>query len=309
MKPDATPKPAAACLMRWLAPLLTALLSACGLILGETPAEAAETQPRAAARTEQWVLVASRPLQGSATPTPNWAVGSRWTLRPATLTGPAPLRCEKARQQLLVTPPQGLFQGAWQAETEPSAAARATALGLPAQGAATLRLDCANASFDFHRDARGQLLTALDGQVLVLRVEPGADDAQAAVRQLLLQHLASPQGFGPDSPAQLQAWLDPALREAFKRWLARPERPDEVPALDGDPFSDTQEPPRALSLGPISQRGDSAEQVVHAELEGGRRHRLVYQLRRDAQTRQWQLQDIAYSHGPTLLQLLRSDSR
>lgn len=293
-------------LMIWLGPMLTALLSACSMTLLATDAEAGVMQPAPAG--ELWTLAETRPLhgEGAGTAAPRWPVGTNWMLLSTAWIGPPPLLCQQARQSLLLTPPPGLFQGAWPAET---ATARAAALGLPGRAVATLRLDCANASFDFHRNAAGQLLTALDGQVLMLRVDSTAGDAQTSVRQLLLQHLAGPEVFGPPSIAALQRWLAPSLQQAFARWFATPESPDQVPALNGDPFTNTQEPPRALSLGPLTERGDSAEQLVFAELEGGRRHRLVYRLQRDVQSRRWLLSDIAYGQGPTLRQLLREDSR
>lgn len=296
-------------LMIWLGPVLTALLSACSMVLLATDVKAgAMPQPAAG---ELWTLTETQPLHGAGagTAAPPWPVGTRWMLLPAALIGPAPLLCLQARQSLLLTPPPGLFQGAWQIERPETAAARAAALGLQGRTVATLRLDCANASFDFHRNATGQLLTAFDGQVLVLRADATAGDAPTTVRQLLLQHLAGPEVFGPPSIAALRRWLAPSLQQAFARWLASPERPDQVLALNGDPFTNTQEPPRALSLGPLTERGDSAEQLVFAELEGARRHRLVYRLQRDAQSRGWLLDDIGYDRGPTLRQLLREDSR
>ncbi|MBT9458448.1 MAG: hypothetical protein IV097_17645 [Burkholderiaceae bacterium] len=297
MKSD-TIQPAAASSMQWLSPWLPALLIACAMSCVAAPAQAGEL----------WTLAETRPLHGPGTAAAPWPVGTPWMLLPASLVGPPPLLCQQARQRLLLMPTAGLFQGAWQIERAEAAAARAAALGLQDRTVATLRLDCANASFDFHRNAAGQLLTAFDGQVLVLRVDATAGDAQTTVRQLLLQHLDGPEVFGPPSIAALRRWLAPPLQQAFTRWLASPERPDQVPALNGDPFTDTQEPPHALSLGPLAERGDGAEQVVFAELEGGRRHRLVYRLQRDAQSRRWLLADIAYSHGPTLRQLLREDS-
>ena len=47
---------------------------------------------------------------------------------------------------------------------------------------------------------------------------------------------------------RLRPWLAPSLSEAFRRWFGRPARPDEAPQLNGDPFTDTQEPPLALAL-------------------------------------------------------------
>ena len=286
-----------------------ALLAMAALTLSPQRASAADEQARPAAASELWTLAAVRPLhgKGSGTATPPWPLGTRWTLRSQALLGPAPLSCPHAQQRLLLTPAQGLFQGAWQDQTPEAAAAHAAALGLPGAAAVTLRLDCANASFDFHRGRNGQLFTALDGQVLVLQPQPARGDAQAPVRQLLLQHLAEESAFDAERLARLRAWLAPSLRRAFAAWFARPANPDEAPYLDGDPFTDTQEPPAALSLGELRQSGAQAWQTVVVEFDGGIRRNMVYRLQRQPQG-EWRISDIEYGHDTTLLQLLRKDT-
>jgi hypothetical protein len=288
--------------MLWLGHVLTALLSACSMVLLATDVEAGVMpQPPAG---ELWTLAGTRPLHDTGAAPAPWPMGTRWTLLPAALIGPPPLLCQQARQSLLLTPPPGLFQGAWPAET---AATRAAALGLLGRAVATLRLDCANASFDFHRGRSGQLFTALDGQVLVLQSQPTRGDAQAPVRQLLLQHLAEESAFDAARLARLRAWLAPTLRQAFEAWFARPANPDEAPYLDGDPFTDSQEPPAALSLGELRQSGAQAWQTVFVEFDGGIRRSMVYRLQRQPQG-DWRISDIDYGHDTTLLQLLRKDT-
>lgn len=253
-------------------------------------------------------LVGSRPLAaGASAAPPPWPAGTRWRLDASGLHGPEPLACPRARQQILLLPTLGLFQGAWQADGVAQARQQAAALGISGPDTTTLRLDCANGSFDLHRASADRLLTALDGRVLVLRHRAAAGDAQAPVRELLLQHL-SEQGspFDAARVSRLQAWLAPSLSQAFKRWFARPPRPDEAPYLDGDPFTDTQEPPPSLALGELERRGEEATQVVLVDVGGGRQHRLAYRLqRRDGVG--WRIVDIDYGEGVTLLQLMHKD--
>lgn len=253
-------------------------------------------------------LVDSRPLAaGASAAPPPWPAGTRWRLDAGGLHGPQPLACRHARQQILLLPAQGLFQGAWQADGAARARQQAAALGISGPDTTTLRLDCANGSFDLHRAAPERLLTALDGRVLVLRHRAAAGDAQAPVRELLLQRL-SEQGSAFDAArvSRLQAWLAPSLRQAFRRWFARPPRPDEAPYLDGDPFTDTQEPPLSLALGELARRGEQATQVVLVDVGGGRQHRLAYRLQhRDGAG--WRIVDIDYGEGVTLRQLMHKD--
>lgn len=285
-------------LLRWLAPLLAALLSAGTLALSPLPAHAAGTL----------TLLQSRPLDAGASPGPlPWPPGTRWQFDAAGLRGPMPLQCQRARQQLLRLPPQGLFQGAWQNDADAQASAKAQALGLSGTQTTTLRLDCANASFDLHRATPDRLLTAIDGQVLVLQHRPDRANAGTPVRELLLQHLAEQGAFDTERLARLRAWLAPSLQRAFEAWFARPANPAEAPYLDGDPFTDSQEPPAALTLGELRHSGAQAWQTVFVEFEGGIRRPIVYRLQRQPQG-DWRISDIEYGHDTTLLQLLRKDT-
>jgi hypothetical protein len=252
-------------------------------------------------------LMASQPLEaGTGVAAPPWPAGTQWRLDARGLRGPQPLDCLPARQTILLVPAQGLFQGAWQADDAIRAQQKAAALGLAGPQTATLRLDCVNGSFDLHRAAPEGLLTALDGRVLVLRSRPDAADAQAPVRELLLQHLPAHGAFDQEQVVRLRAWLAPSLQGAFTRWFAQPVRQDEAPHLNGDPFTNTQEPPLSLELGLLERRGARATQVVHVDIGGGRRHRLVYRLQRHDKDG-WRITDIDYGDGVTLRQLIRQD--
>lgn len=287
----ATPAPARAALAQGLGALALALVAVPG------------------AWAASLALLDSQPLVPGSTGTPPpRPAGTRWTLDARGLRGPQPLACPKARQQILLSPAQGLFQGAWAAAGGETARQRAAGLGLRAAESVTLRLDCANASFDLHRAAPDRLLTVLDGRVLKLGKRPDAgDEAQAAVRELLLQHLSEiGRPFDAARVARLQAWLAPSLAEAFGQWFARPPNPDEAPQLDGDPFTDTQEPPLSLTLVALRQRGAQAAQGVEVDAGANRPHQLTYHLQRIG-TADWHITDIEYGEGVTLRQLIHKE--
>ncbi len=93
--------------------------------------------------------------------------------RPDGLSGPGPLSCPDARQEETAIPPAGLFQGVL-----PAARAETLArdLGLPSQGPVpTIRLTCANASFDFHRSGPDRILFAIDQVIYTARPAAFAD--------------------------------------------------------------------------------------------------------------------------------------
>lgn len=264
--------------------------------------------PVASAAGATLTLAETRPLSAgeAAAPAP-WPTGTRWKLDARGLSGPEPLQCQPARQHLLRVPAQGLFQGAWQPGDPASGPTLPAALGLTGTETATLRLDCVNASFDFHRGAPNRWLTALDGRVLVLRRRLTDGDAQTPVRELLLQHLSElGTPFDAVRVSRLRAWLTPALSAAFRRWLARPAQPERAPQLDGDPFTGTQEPPCVLTLGLLEQAGPRAAQVVEVDTGAGSPLRLTFRLQR-GRAGKWRIADIDYGEGGTLLELMRMD--
>lgn len=93
-------------------------------------------------------------------------VGARVELARSQVRAPAPLACSGARYQVLALPADGLFHGALAGRAD--AAALAAAAGLAALPADTVRVDCDNASFDFHRAGAG-LVLLLDGAVVRLQ--------------------------------------------------------------------------------------------------------------------------------------------
>ena len=74
-------------------------------------------------------------------------------------------------------------------------------------------------------------------------------------------------GFSEASVRERSAWLAPELVDLCHAYFQKPVHPDEVPDVDGDPFTDSQEYPKSFSVGrpSVSDRSGSA-----APTRGGR---------------------------------------
>jgi hypothetical protein len=220
----------------------------------------------------------------------------------ARLSAPAPLACDGARYEWIFVPPEGLFEGNLPAP----AAAAAGRLGLGSGRIATLRVGCANAGFDFHRTSGGRLLLGLDNVVWTLRPAGTAAAPAEVVQELLIVHFTHDMGFTRESVARKRRFLSTALQARITRYLAAPQPPDEAPAINGDPFTDTQEYPDRFTLGPA--RADARRTVVPVHFGDGRATRRVdFALVRDGA--RWVLDDLVDERGESLRALLESGAR
>lgn len=279
--------------------LLAALLA---LALGPTLAAEADLSWRLTHdRPAPWAA-ASAPAQA-----PAWA-GASLRLQGGRLHGPAPLRCDQARVQSLQLPAAGLFEGALAARPDAEAAARA--LGLSALPAPALRITCANAGFDLVRADDSTWLLALDQRLWVLSTSPGAIAPAASpagvVQRLLERHVHDSPGFTATTMDDLRPFTSADLQAAARRWLAHAGPADEVPAINGDPFTDSQEPVLHFVVGRASQRGDRADVPVRL-VDEGRQWTLRYRLRRGAEG--WRVDDVMLRGGTPLRRLLQTPSR
>jgi len=127
--------------------------------------------------------------------------------------------------------------------------------------------------------------------------------AQTQAQACMQAHFAGDMGFTPATVARKAACLSPGLQQDIAAYFARPAAPDEVPAIDGDPFTNSQEYPRRFRVGPARLRGERAE--VPVTLSGhGRHERLTLLLRRDP-AGAWRIDDLRYADGSALRALLR----
>ncbi len=87
-------------------------------------------------------------------------------------------------------------------------------------------------------------------------------------------------------------------------YFARPAKPDEVPSINGDPFTDSQEYPTGFSLGvPMIER-DQATVAVELAMEPKKR---LVSVRLHHKRDRWLVTDLIYEDGGTLRQLLQAD--
>jgi len=214
------------------------------------------------------------------------------------VVAPHPIACDGARYEWLFGGAEGLFEGNLPAP----AAQAASRLGLEGASIATMRVSCSNAGFDFHRTSGGDLLLGLDNVVWTLRpVQPAATPAEI-VQELLVTHFTHDMGFTRESVARKRGFLSAALQAAISRYFAAPTSPDVVPAIDGDPFTDSQEYPDRFTLG--AARSTPAGTVVPVHVaDASSKRRVDYRLVR-AGTR-WVVDDVVDERGLSLRTLLR----
>jgi len=118
-----------------------------------------------------WVIVQAAPppwrMEAQVDARIRAMIGEAVVFERTRVRGPELFACRQARYAEIGVEPAGLFQGAL--ADDPEAAARAGTLGFEAMPVPTLRVDCDNASFDFHRNG-DRLLTMIDG--IIVRLVP-----------------------------------------------------------------------------------------------------------------------------------------
>lgn len=218
------------------------------------------------------------------------------------VNGPSVLACGNAHYSLVAQPAEGLFQGGLPAPAK-GAASRLGITKFPVPG---VRLDCDRGSFDFHRVDTQSMLLAVDNVIWTLTQSAGAvaqPTTPSGVMQLFLEkHFAGDMGFDRKTVATKQQWLTDTLRTAITRYFAKPSKPDEVPNIDGDPFTDSQEYPTRFAVADAQLRAAVANVSVRFS-DGYRDRNLVYVLHQ--QRGVWLISDIRYDHGATFTSLLK----
>jgi len=141
-------------------------------------------------------------------------------------------------------------------------------------------------------DARAQAAAA----AVALPAPPAA-----TVQALLQRHFSEDMGFTPASVARKAQWLTPALQQRLAAGFAKPVPDDEVPDIDGDPFTNSQDSPRGFHVERARVQADHADVPVRFSGNGSRQR--VHFLLRLAQGA-WRIDDMAYEDGSTLRGLL-----
>ncbi len=107
--------------------------------------------------------------------------------------------------------------------------------------------------------------------------------------------------FTKASLARKSKWLSPDFLARLKAEQARPGNPDEVPNIDGDPFTDSQEYPTRFVVGKATTEGQRARVPVRFSGKGAQRT-LVALLRNSPDG--WRVDDLVYEDGKTTLRSL-----
>ncbi len=233
-------------------------------------------------------------------------IGERVRFDAHSVSGPGGLTCGNAVYTATRSAPDALFQGSL-----PAPAGRvAEALGIVAFPVPGTSLSCDSGLFEFHRVDPNTMLFALNDIVWTLDRSPGSfapDSSPAGVVQLLLErHFAGTMAFDSSTVLAKRDLLSTGLRARIAGYLATPSSPDEVPAIDGDPFTDNQEYPTRFGVGAASVKGNAATVAVRFS-DGFRARTVFYLLRRQGGA--WRVDNLRYYQGETLNGWLREGSR
>jgi len=223
--------------------------------------------------------------------------GGEVRFQAARLAAPHPLACDGAKYEWIFGGPEGLFEG----NLPTPAAQAAKGLGLGDGPIATLRVGCTNAGFDFHRTSSGEMLLGLDNVVWTLRpVQPAASPAEI-VQELLIVHFTHDMAFTRESVARKRGFLSAALQARITHYLGAPQSADNVPAIDGDPFTDSQEYPDRFTLG-VTRTGAKRTVVPVHFADASSKRRVDYVLVREGA--RWVVDDLVDERGQSLRKLL-----
>lgn len=229
-------------------------------------------------------------------------LGAHVRFDPHAVRGPGVLACGGARYEIAHPPAEGLFQGGLPAPAVQSA----QRLGISAARVETLRLSCDSGVFDVHRVDADTALLGVDNVVWTLSHTAGtqaaADAPEAVVQTLLEHHFAGDMGFVPERVADKRRWLDRDLWAALQDWFARPRAADEVPSINGDPFTDSQEYPTRFAVD-AARPDDATAEVPVRFADAYRARTVVYHLQREDD--QWRVADLLFEDGGRLSDALR----
>ena len=264
----------------------------------------AQAQP-----VETWRFTHAMTMTGPWPPAtdPTGLQGRNLQFKPGQLLGADPFACEPAQLEILdKVPAEGLFEGSLAAPADKTA----RNLGLKVSPYTLRRVTCPNAGFDFVQADAETLLVVLDQRIWTLSNAPGthasANSPEFVVQALLEAHFGGDRGFLPDLLAPKKRWLSTAMNAAIKTYFARPRPQDEVPPINGDAFTDSQEGPTRFAVGAAQVKKDRAELWVRFA-DGWTEKRLKYVLVREKAG--WRVDDIGSEKQDerSLRQILEND--
>jgi hypothetical protein len=219
------------------------------------------------------------------------------------VAGVDPLNCAGARYDATRMPAEGLFMGGLLAPAKSAA----LALGFKALPVLGTSFSCDKGLFEFHYADANAVLVAVDNVIWTLDRSPGAladtGTPAAVVQQLLERHFAGDMGFDAKSVATKRQFLSDALLARIAQYFKKPSNPNEVPSIDGDPFTDSQEYPTRFSVGtPVAEGALMLVPVRYSDAYSTKQVRFVL-VRQGAA---WRVNDVRAGKGePTFWELLK----
>jgi hypothetical protein len=143
---------------------------------------------------------------------------------------------------------------------------------------------------------RSTAVAAVDAQTTV-------SEQTTVVQSFYAEHFKHDMAFSTASVARKSTWLSRDLAQRLRAYLARAKSPHVVPAINGDPFTNTQEYPSAFVVGASSATARGATVPVVMAV-GSAKHTVTVVLVRSAKG--WLMDDFHYADATTLRQLLRT---
>ena len=143
------------------------------------------------------------------------------------------------------------------------------------------------------------LLLALAFATVAAKAPTVSPPAEAAslVEGFYESHLRGDMGFSVESVKAKERWFTPALYSLLRDELRKPPSPDEVPNVDGDPFTDSQEYPDKFEVGKTTMIGLKAQVPVtfHFKEKGSKSWKLQVVLTQNGGG--WQIDDFLYDRA------------
>ena len=134
--------------------------------------------------------------------------------------------------------------------------------------------------------------------------QPSIEAARKLVQDFYAGHFKGSMGFDEASLRAKRDRLSPELFTALLGKAKEPSSPDEVPDIDGDPFTDSQEYPDAFKLGKLQSSAGGARVPVTFTWKNGNPPRTLTVVLKNLQEG-WRIDDLRYPRGGTLRELAR----
>lgn len=131
--------------------------------------------------------------------------------------------------------------------------------------------------------------------------DPDLALARAVTAACYGDHLKRQPAFDLRAVRAKRRWFTAGLLAALHKELQRPADPGEAPFINGDPFTNAQEPVASRRVGEARRVGDGVEVPVFLKGDGFVREVRAL-LRREAAG--WRIDDLRYEDGGTLRGLL-----